>query len=274
MSGLVTDKSAVELAQLDEAFESALHDGELQLVTLCADAGLGKSRLLEEFSHRLRRRPDPPQLLIGRAARQTQSRPYGVLRNLVARQTGIRNHDPAAVVATKLVEGLTTLFSTPGEARLRAARLGPVLGFDQTVDNEPEAAANDQTELRQQALDDLRAVVAATAAQRATVILLEDLHWADDPSLDALNYLITQPQRTGALIIATARPHLWERRPEWGQGQLSHIRIDLRPLSRRADLLGRCTPTDRDTGQRRYLGRSHAHGAGRPGRHAQCALSP
>ena len=71
-------------------------------------------------------------------------------------------------------------------------------------------------------------------ASEPTVIFLEDIHWADDSSLDLLDYLVTAVPDTRLLVVCLARPSLFERRPSWGEGQEIHTQINLKPLSRRA----------------------------------------
>ena len=75
------------------------------------------------------------------------------------------------------------------------------------------------------------------------VILLEDIHWADDASLDLLDHLARElgPSVSFSrhrpslplLIVALTRPTLFERRPLWGEGESFHTRLTLRPLDRR-----------------------------------------
>jgi tetratricopeptide (TPR) repeat protein len=62
---------------------------------------------------------------------------------------------------------------------------------------------------------------------------LEDLHHADDASLDFFNDLFRADDRLHLLAVGIARPDLFRRRPDWGSGQASHTRLDLKPLDRR-----------------------------------------
>jgi tetratricopeptide (TPR) repeat protein len=71
-------------------------------------------------------------------------------------------------------------------------------------------------------------------ASEPTVIFLEDIHWADDSSLDLLDRLVAAIPNVRLLVVCLARPPLFERRPSWGEGQEIHTQINLKPLSRRA----------------------------------------
>ena len=63
------------------------------------------------------------------------------------------------------------------------------------------------------------------------VILLEDLHWADDSTLELLQRLARSLMHTPLLILGAARPTLLDRQPEWGEGLAFATRLDLEPLS-------------------------------------------
>ena len=66
------------------------------------------------------------------------------------------------------------------------------------------------------------------------VVLVEDLHWADDESLDFLAYLLDVDRDVPMLVLAAMRPTLLERRPDWLATGSRHRRVDLAPLDARA----------------------------------------
>ena len=65
------------------------------------------------------------------------------------------------------------------------------------------------------------------------VIVLDDIHWADDASIDLAARLITEADRARILVVCGARPALYARRPAWQGGERRHQRIDLVPLRSR-----------------------------------------
>jgi predicted ATPase len=65
-----------------------------------------------------------------------------------------------------------------------------------------------------------------------TVIFLEDVHWADDSSLDMLNRMARRIPEQSLLIVCVARHRLYERRPNWGEGLAYHRRLELQLLSK------------------------------------------
>ena len=71
----------------------------------------------------------------------------------------------------------------------------------------------------------------ALAEQRPTVLVFEDLHWADDDLLDFVDHLVDWSTGVPLLVVCTARPELLERRPGWGGGKPNALTISLAPLS-------------------------------------------
>ena len=65
------------------------------------------------------------------------------------------------------------------------------------------------------------------------MLLLDDLHWADEGSLDFVNHLVQACGDVPLFILCLTRSTLYERRPLWGSGRSDHLRIDLAPLSKR-----------------------------------------
>jgi predicted ATPase len=70
--------------------------------------------------------------------------------------------------------------------------------------------------------------------QQPLVMLLEDLQWADDSSLDLLAHLVEEIPDARLLVVGAARPGLYDRRPNWGEGLDAYSRLELKPLSKRA----------------------------------------
>src|SRR6476659_6715490 len=67
--------------------------------------------------------------------------------------------------------------------------------------------------------------------------MLEDLHWADDGSLDFLTYLTQVNRDVPMLMMGLTRPTLFERRSDWGGIDGIHQRVDLNPLDKGSSAL-------------------------------------
>lgn len=198
-----------ELLRLQDAVTRARQTRQLQALTLVGDAGLGKSRLLRELTTALQ----GCRVLALRAQPDGQLRPWGLLRSLLALQCGVADTDSADVAKRKVVDGLSPWFDERGERQ--AQLIGQLAGLD--FADSPTVKGLDPRTLRDQALTALRAYLQALAAQDGSlpVLITEDLHWADDSSLDLLQHLLGHAANLPLALVMTARPPLLTRRPDW-----------------------------------------------------------
>ena len=211
-----------ELQRLLDTAELARESRQLQALTLIGDAGVGKSRLLREFAVRL----TGCRVLLLRSQPDGMLRLFGLLRGLLAGQCGVADTDSAEVARRKVVEGLGPWFQERGERQ--AQLIGQLSGLDFSH----SLRGLDPRSLRDQAFAAVRSYLQALAAQGGTqvVLIVEDMHWADDGSLDLLQHLLAH---TTALplplaLVMTARPALLTRRPDWCPDE---TRVLLSPLA-------------------------------------------
>ena len=219
-----------ELAQLVVTFEDTVRTRSLHAVTLLAQAGLGKSRLMQELQHRLDTHRHACWLLLGRSQPSSALQPYGLLRDVLAWRLQIADSDSAEVARHRLVEGLAPHLGDDGE--MQAELLGLLIGMDFSASPRLAGMLNEPRLLRDRAFAAFARYVerlAATDGAPVVVMLLDDLQWADDASLDWLAHLLKTPALPLALVMA-ARPELLERRPAWGDGAAQHGRVTLAAL--------------------------------------------
>jgi predicted ATPase len=223
-----------ELARLLAAFERTAAGGGLQSATLIADAGLGKSRLLHELQHRLDLHAQRCWLVLGRSHPGGTQQPYGLLRDMLAWRLQIADSDGADAARLRFVQGLQPFFAADGEeAALRQAEmLGQLIGLDFSASPRLAGFVSDARLLRDGALAAFATWLQrlATSDGSPAVVLLDDLQWADDASLDALLQLRERFELPLLLVLA-ARPALLERRADWGRGWERHDTLTLAPLS-------------------------------------------
>jgi predicted ATPase/class 3 adenylate cyclase len=218
-----------ELTQLVAAFEDTMRERRLHAVTVLADAGLGKSRLMHELQHRLETHAQTCWLLLGRSQPGSQLQPYGLLRDVLAWRLQIADSDTGESARQRLVEGVAPLFAEDGE--LQAELLGQLIGMDFSASPRLQGVLNEARLLRDRAFVAFTGYVQRLAASDGSpvVMLLDDLHWADDASLDWLQQL-QKSSELPLLLVMGARPALLERRPAWGEGEAPQQRIALTPL--------------------------------------------
>jgi len=213
-----------ELALLHEALAQAAPGAGAVLVSLLADAGLGKSRLLDEFLGSLP--PGAVQVLRATALERRRHRPYGLLRQLLMAHFGLADADGhPAREADWLAAAAPRLGDTPS-----AAVLGQLVGLDFTGVPEVAALAADGRRLRERARHHA-AQLLLPAGPQPLLLALDDLHWADEASLDLVDELLAQRPARRLMVLALARPEWQQRRPSWGATAAAHRRIELGPLA-------------------------------------------
>jgi tetratricopeptide (TPR) repeat protein len=170
------------------------------------------------------------QLYRGRARLETQHLPFGLLRDVFVFRCGIYDDDAPPAVTEKLVAGFRALLGDE-MAEMAAHRVGHLLGYN--FGDSPHVAPllGNARQLREAALQHVTAYFRAATERAPLVLLLEDLHWADDSSLDGVELLLSALRDRPALLLSAARPSLYERRPEWPAGRPNHQRLDLRLLA-------------------------------------------
>ena len=221
-----------ELNFLQDALLSAIEAREGQVVTIIGEAGVGKSRLLDEFQNWFELLPERVRFFQGKARQEAQGLPYGLLRDLIAFRFEILDDDRAEEVRSKMEAGFREAFGAGEEGQMRTHILGQLLGYDFSLSPHLKGVLQDAEQLRNRGLMYLMEYFKALCEKSPVVVFLEDLHWGDDSSLDAVNRIGEQAPRCRLLIVGAARHSLFERRPYWGEGLAHHHFIDLQPLSR------------------------------------------
>ncbi len=221
-----------ELKRLQDALYAAMEDGERQMVTITGEAGVGKSRLLYEFDNWIELLPETIRYFKGRARPEMQNLPYALIRDLFSFRFQIQDSDRARVVREKMERGTGEVLGEDEEWQMKAHFVGQLLGFDFSDTPHLQGVLDDPKQPRDRALIYLTGFFHATTALAPAVIFLEDIHCADDSSLDVINHLALTTADRRLLIVCLGRTTLFERRPLWGEGQTFHTRLELRPLSK------------------------------------------
>jgi tetratricopeptide (TPR) repeat protein len=222
-----------ELKYLQDALFTTIEEHEGQIITIAGEAGVGKSRLLYEFDNWIEIHGPEVRFFQGRGRQETQNLPYALLRDTFAFRFQIQESDSAKSVREKVETGFGEALGTEESGQMRAHFIGQLLGIDFSASPDLKGVLNDPEQLRNRGLMYLGEYFQAVSEVMPTVVFLEDIHWADDSSLDAVNRLGRGFSQQRILVVCAARPSLFERRPYWGEGLAYHHRLELQPLSRR-----------------------------------------
>jgi len=221
-----------ELNYLQDALYNALNEREGHIFTITGEAGVGKSRLLFEFQNWIELLPETVFLFLGQGRQETQNLPYALLRDLFSFRFQIQESDRLVDVRHKLEAGFGEVLGSNEAGRKRAHIIGQLLGFDFSDSIYLKGVLDEPQQLRDIALTYLAEFFQGITAHTPATIFLEDIHWADDSSLDAIDHLSREIAGQGLLIVYLARETIYERRPYWGEGLPYHTRLNLRPLSK------------------------------------------
>ena len=219
-----------ELLILQNAYRDTAEGAETRVITVVGEAGVGKSRLLDEFDNWIELLPQTIWYFKGRAAATTQAVPYNLLRDLFAYRFDIFESDSPATALAKFRQGVAGILAPE-----RADLVGQMVGFDfEAAGSGAVSALLGSPSFGQLARAYLVQYVREMVRRQPAAVFLEDLHWADDSSLDLVAHLVAEIPKANLLVLGAARPVLFERRPHWGEGQAAYSRLELRPLSKRA----------------------------------------
>ena len=220
-----------ELARLEGLFDRVVREGASHLVTVVGQAGIGKSRLLQELERRLGARPLAPRIRRGRCLAFGQGIAYWPLAEMLRAEFGISESEDAEAAGVKLRDRLLPLLGDEGEteqAERRIAPLARLLGIPSAeggdaVDHEDPQSA------RERFFGVVRGVLEALSHERPLVLAWEDIHWADEGTLDLIDYL-SRWLRAPVLQVCLARDQLLERRAAWSTSRRTATVGFLEPL--------------------------------------------
>src|SRR5439155_13404153 len=236
-----------ELALLVDAFARVRESGRAHLITVLGEAGIGKSRLVDEFVAGL---GEEVTVLAGGASDFEEDVTFAPIAEMILRRLGVERDTPSAVVRErleKLVEGCCD----PPEADRVVGRLGLALGLGMDRrDFEPErlwaeSLARFEEYVKTEGLErnryraaEIRAgfqrLLEGLARSGPVVIVLEDLHLAGPDFMDMIEHFLKASRRLPLLVVCVARDELLEWRPGWGGGIPDAVTLRRAPLD--ADL--------------------------------------
>ncbi len=196
-----------ELEQLSGALEGAIDTRTSRLVTIVGEAGVGKSRLIDEFVLSVE---DRVQMLRGRCLPYGDGITFWPLAEAVRQAAGIVERDTMESAKSK-VAGLTSDSDV-------LERVESVIGLSSTLFPVEELVWG------------ARKLLEELARVRPLVVLFEDIHWAEATFLEFLEQIVSGTEDAQLLIVGSARHELVERLPEWSTGGHSAM-IELERLS-------------------------------------------
>jgi class 3 adenylate cyclase len=206
-----------ELGLLQRIWDQSVAEQRPHVVTVFGPAGIGKSRLAAEFSETVDE--SGGKAIRGRSVPYGETATYGAFTQHVKQIAHIFDSDLTAEAWTKLREATAELVGESDSGEV-AEHIGSLIGL------ETEATAAGREELFYSA----RRLIEGLARRQPTLLVFEDVHWADAGTLDLLETLASRLRDVPLVIFALARPELLETKPSWGGGLPGYTALPLEPL--------------------------------------------
>jgi DNA-binding SARP family transcriptional activator len=200
-----------QLAVLEDAFAATVSGRSCQLFTLLGAAGVGKSRLVEEFVQRLGANA---AILRGRCLSHGEAITFAPLIEALGGAAGLDELSEPPDVSP-----LDSLVLSREDAVTVEARRSEVLRL---IDDDASA---------EEVANATRSFVEASAGRRPLVVVFDDLHWGKPNFLDLVEHVVERSRSVPLLLVGSARPELLDERRSWGGGKLNARSLLLEPLS-------------------------------------------
>jgi class 3 adenylate cyclase len=194
------------------AFDRAVEEKTCHLVTVLGAAGVGKSRLIEEFLGSL---SDDVTVLRGRCVPYGEGITFWPVAEVVRSAGGIGEEEPAEDARAKL----RALCEGEEDAEVVFERVAQVLGLtaDSAVPEETFWA--------------IRKLLESLARRSPLVVVFDDIHWAEPRFLDLMEHLADFSRDAPLLLVCLSRQELLDHRPGWGGGKVNATSMLLEPLN-------------------------------------------
>ena len=240
-----------EMALLDAVYERVIGERHPHLVTLLGVPGVGKSRLIREWTSRLWQqdqtpnRPEtgaPPEnhsaceqplLLEGRCPPYGAGITYWPLAEILRTYCGFLESETPQQTSERLLRKVQEAIDGTQQSEhigFLARQLGFTIGLEM---NESAALrpSGDSKEQRETLFRAWRIFFESLARRQPLLIFIDDIHWANEALLDLLEYLTQRVSDAPLLLLCPARFDLLEKRPGWGGGKRNFTTMTLEPLS-------------------------------------------
>ncbi|WP_345624302.1 BTAD domain-containing putative transcriptional regulator [Streptomyces ziwulingensis] len=226
-----------ELEMLRGAYQDAALRRLPHLVTVLGEPGIGKTRLIEEFTETLRTgEPQDgtggvPRVLHAATPAFDAHTPYEPLAGLIRGCVGVRPGAAGALVLPALTEMVARLLPDAPDADRVVAALAACLGLPTPATSPEGPGGGHEAVPREEVLDAVRRVLEETAAERPLVAVLDDFHRAADFVRSFVEDLTVRLGPVGLLLVVGARSELLRASPGWGCAKRRSALVTVAPLS-------------------------------------------
>ncbi|GAB4494504.1 MAG: hypothetical protein OHK0010_29300 [Anaerolineales bacterium] len=199
-----------ELEKLKFIYDRGFETDKPVLALLIGDVGIGKSRLLMEFSNVLESLNEDIHILSTRGLAQASKIPFYLWRVLLRNRFGVSDGDSSPSAAKQWQQGVESVWEN--EQPASKVEVTQVLGEMIGLADQPIPAP----EQIQRIFYLTRELLRQMAKKKRLILMLDDLQWADRESMQLLTYLLTtETPPMQMLLVGAARPELIKTQPQW-----------------------------------------------------------
>jgi hypothetical protein len=221
-----------ELGALLSFFAECVEEPRARAVLVTAPAGMGKTRLAHEFLRRVRPPGTPVAVWIGRSDPLRAGAAFGLLGQALQGACGLRDGEPLSVRREKLRARVAEQVGE-GDAQRVTDFLGELMGtpFPDEDSILLRAARKDAQLMGDQMRNAFLDFLAAATSTEPLILLLEDLHWGDLPTVRFIDEALKKLKDKPWMVLCLARPEVDDLFPKlWADRNVQKLRLsELRP---------------------------------------------
>jgi len=214
-----------EMAMLTAAVDSSVAHDRAHLLLLFGEAGVGKSRLAQEVADAARSRHDA-SVFEGRCVPYGEANVWWPIAGAIRQACDLRPDDPEVVARERCTEVMARVFEAEPDSTEVA---GVVNGLLYLMGYEGGLRAVDPARARDEATGAVLSFLEASSRRHPVMVVLSDLHWADDLVLEMIDKVLERLGRQQCVLLVTSRSSLDER---WqpAPGRHNAVKLSLDPL--------------------------------------------
>jgi class 3 adenylate cyclase/tetratricopeptide (TPR) repeat protein len=212
-----------EFRLLRDLLSAAGRDRKTRLVSITGPGGIGKSRLAWELEKYIDGVVETVYWHRGRSPAYGDGITFWALGEMVRRRAGLAETDDEATTRERIAATVAEFVPDADDRRWVEPALLTLLGLEPAPPGGRDAL-----------FAAWRIFFERIGARGTTILLFEDLQWADSGLLDFIDHLVEWSRGVPILVVTLARPELFDKRPDWGAGSRNFTAIALEPLSDQA----------------------------------------
>lgn len=219
----------VELETISNLQDRALSEQAFHALTISGDIGTGKSRLLQRVVELSADLPFTPLVMVASYERRNSSN--NLLRDLLMRQTGITEDSSKPDMQAAIVSYITDTWNT-AEGRIAAEVIGYLAGFGFEDRPSVQPLLTGDFARDQAGFTWVARWLRQLASQKALLLVVDNLQWADNASTELLSFLSQQLDTSPVLLISAGRPVIRTVHVSFMRSLKNHQALALKPLER------------------------------------------